>query len=86
MASALRTPLMRQVLAASSKPTLASALPAFRVARTLAPTLQRATFQTSTRRAILPPLPQTVKGTVNDAAIVPEAEPMHGAYHWTMER
>ena len=70
-------------------------LPALRSARTL-PTFtrrssplflaQRSAFQTSSKLAILPPLPQTIKGTVNDAAIVPTPEYTHGSYHWTMER
>jgi len=34
----------------------------------------------------LPPPPQTVMGTVNDPAPVPETSPAHGSYHWTFER
>lgn len=45
-----------------------------------------AAFHTSSRKSILPPLPQVVKGTVNDAAPVPATSPSHGSYHWTFER
>lgn len=47
---------------------------------------QAAAFQTSAQRNILPPLPQRVQGTVNDAAHVPTPDPMHGSYHWSFER
>jgi hypothetical protein len=43
-------------------------------------------FHASGSRPILPPLPQTVEGDVNDPAPVPEASPSHGNYHWTFER
>jgi succinate dehydrogenase (ubiquinone) membrane anchor subunit len=89
MASALRPTLLRQVLAAPAKRALTtSALPAFRVQRSqpMLKAIPRATFQTSATRKILPPLPQVMAGTINDAATVPEAEPMHGSYHWSMER
>nr|POE79867.1 succinate dehydrogenase [ubiquinone] cytochrome b small subunit, mitochondrial [Quercus suber]POF05258.1 succinate dehydrogenase [ubiquinone] cytochrome b small subunit, mitochondrial [Quercus suber] len=88
MAASLRPTLLRQVLNVSTKRTLTTALPAFRARRAQTPTsaLQRAAFQTSSRRAILPPLPQEIKGTVNDAVPVHDAEPSHGSYHWTAER
>jgi succinate dehydrogenase (ubiquinone) membrane anchor subunit len=77
--STLRSPALRQLFT----PTTA------RSARTIfAPRfqLQRAQFQTSARRNILPPLPQVIRGGVNDPAPVPESHPSHGSYHWSMER
>lgn len=77
--STLRSSALRQLIAPSTT----------RTARTIfAPRfqLQRAQFQTSTRRQILPPLPQVIRGGVNDPAPVPEPHPSHGSYHWSMER
>jgi len=45
-----------------------------------------AAFHASGRRSILPPLPQSIEGTSNDAAPVPKPSPSHGSYHWTFER
>lgn len=45
-----------------------------------------AAFQTSSRRNLLPPLPQVIKGTVNDPAPVPTPNPAHGSFHWKFER
>ncbi|RDL33006.1 Fumarate reductase respiratory complex transmembrane subunit [Venustampulla echinocandica] len=45
-----------------------------------------AAFHASGRQAILPPLPQTIEGTVNDATPVAPANPASGSYHWTFER
>lgn len=85
MASALRPALLRQAFHLQ-RPNLTTALPAFR-SRVLAPAVtQRAAFQTSTPRSILPPLPQTIEGGVNEPAKVPDPEPSHGSYHWTAER
>ncbi|KAK5134682.1 hypothetical protein LTR08_006197 [Meristemomyces frigidus] len=85
MASSTLLPVLRSALAARTLTT-----PAFSAPSTLlrqSPLfLQRSAFQTSAKRAILPPLSQSIKGTVNDAATVPEAEYTHGSYHWTMER
>lgn len=86
MATTLRPTLLRQALAASNKRAFTTttttrpsrALPIF--------TLQRAAFQTSSRRQILPALPQKIEGSVNDAAPIPDSEPTHGSYHWTTER
>lgn len=92
MAAPLRPMLLRHALAAPSKRGITtSLLPALRARPTqpaLRPSLaiQRATFQTTAVRSILPALPQTIKGTVNDAAPVPEPEPAHGSYHWSFER
>ena len=96
MASPFRSILLRQALAAPSKRRLtnraSSALPAFRAQLPRqqpilqSSVLQTATFQTSAQRAILPPLPQSIKGTVNDPVNVPDPEPSHGSYHWTAER
>lgn len=78
--STLRSPALRQLFTPATTT---------RTARTLfAPRfqLQRAQFQTSARRNILPPLPQVIRGGVNDPAPVPESHPSHGSYHWSMER
>ncbi|PSS08608.1 hypothetical protein M430DRAFT_147399 [Amorphotheca resinae ATCC 22711] len=45
-----------------------------------------AAFHAGGRQQILPPLPQSIHGTVNDAAPVPPSDPSHGSYHWTFER
>ncbi|WPH04977.1 succinate dehydrogenase flavoprotein subunit [Acrodontium crateriforme] len=89
--AALRTTVLRQVLAAPTQRTLVtSAMPmrfaAQKLAQRPAFSLQRAAFQTSARRSILPPLPQKVRGNVNDAAQIPDVDPTHGSYHWTAER
>ncbi|KAK0260183.1 membrane anchor subunit of succinate dehydrogenase, Sdh4 [Friedmanniomyces endolithicus] len=90
MASALRSTLLRQALVTPSSRLTTSAIPAFRTQQYFlrrAPlALQQATFQTSSKRAILPPLPQRMEGTVNDAVRLPPSEPSHGNYHWTFER
>ncbi|EMC98945.1 hypothetical protein BAUCODRAFT_64927 [Baudoinia panamericana UAMH 10762] len=91
MASALRPAILRHALGApaSTRALTTSALPAFRahhLAQRSPLALQRATFQTSTKRAILPALPQVIRGTVNDPVTVRDADPTHGSYHWTFER
>jgi succinate dehydrogenase (ubiquinone) membrane anchor subunit len=43
-------------------------------------------FHASSRRSLLPPGPQIIKGSVNDPAYVPDPHPTHGSYHWTFER
>lgn len=91
MASAVRPTLLRQALAAPSKRAFSSAIPAFRSQQQplkAQPSwhIQRAAFQTSTRRPILPPLPQVIDGSVNDPVKIPEPHPSHGSYHWTAER
>ncbi|KAK4191816.1 CybS-domain-containing protein [Podospora australis] len=73
MASIARSSLLRQVAAKPTNSLIANA------ARATA-------FHTTARRDILPPLPQKVKGTVNDAAPVPPPSPSHGSYHWTFDR
>ena len=83
MASALRPVLARHAL---QRRVLTSTLPAFRQQLLRQPALLRAPFQTTSMRAILPPLPQTIEGSVNDPVKVPEPEPSHGSYHWTAER
>ena len=82
MASLALRPALRQA-------TARSVLPAFRfqhLAQRSPIVAQTSGFQTSTRRAILPPLPQKIKGTVNDAYEAPEPHPQHGSYHWTFDR
>ena len=96
MAASLRPTLLRQALAAPTKRSLttSSAIPAFRaqlLRQSRQPAIQpwaahRAAFRTTAPAKILPPLPQVIRGNVNDAAIVPESEPTHGSYHWTFER
>ncbi|KAI0595569.1 CybS-domain-containing protein [Biscogniauxia sp. FL1348] len=48
--------------------------------------LRVAAFHASSRRSLLPPGPQVIKGSVNDPAPVPEPHSTHGSYHWTFER
>jgi hypothetical protein len=89
MAASLRPTLMRHALAAPAQRTLTSAvMPAFRVQRSqpIHKSIPRATFQTSAARHILPPLPQVIRGGMNDAAPTPAPHPAHGSYHWSFER
>ncbi|GAB7330069.1 hypothetical protein MBLNU13_g01748t1 [Cladosporium sp. NU13] len=89
MAASLRPTLMRHALAAPAQRSLTSAvMPAFRVQRSqpILKSIPRATFQTSAARHILPPLPQVIKGGMNDAAPTPAPHPAHGSYHWSFER
>merc|ERR1711939_448543 len=82
MASLALRPALRQA-------TARSVLPAFRfqhLPQRSPIVAQTSGFQTSSRRAILPPLPQKIKGTVNDAYEAPEPHPQHGSYHWTFDR
>ncbi|TKA33241.1 hypothetical protein B0A50_00794 [Salinomyces thailandicus] len=86
MATSALRPALRQAFAA---PTARSVLPALRyqsLAQRSPILTQSSGFQTSSRRQILPPLPQKIQGTVNDAAVHPEPHPQHGSYHWSMER
>jgi len=73
MASIARSALLRQATAPVTRQSL--------IAGTRA-----AAFHTTSRRSLLPPLPQRVEGTVNDPAPVPEPSPSHGSYHWTFDR
>ncbi|KAI5924044.1 CybS-domain-containing protein [Camillea tinctor] len=96
MASIIRPTLLRQTgLAASITRRAASAAAAptsifalnsaFR--STVAKDAMRvAAFHASSRRSLLPPGPQVIKGSVNDPAPVPEPHSTHGSYHWTFER
>ncbi|KAF2006768.1 CybS-domain-containing protein [Amniculicola lignicola CBS 123094] len=45
-----------------------------------------AAFHATQKMQILPPLPQTIQGTLNDPVPVPEPSPTHGSYHWSFER
>ncbi|KAK5711070.1 membrane anchor subunit of succinate dehydrogenase, Sdh4 [Elasticomyces elasticus] len=83
MASALRPTLLRQAFAA---PTSRLTSAAFRPRQQLIQRAPLAAFQTSSKRSILPALPQRLDGTVNDAVKLPPSEPTHGNYHWTAER
>ncbi|KAK5109398.1 hypothetical protein LTR62_007064 [Meristemomyces frigidus] len=91
MASSLRQQtVLRQLLTTPTTRLTAAALPAFTSQRFLLQrtplALQQATFQTSAKRSLLPPLPQRLQGTVNDAQILNTPDSMHGNYHWTFER
>ncbi|KAK3355883.1 CybS-domain-containing protein [Neurospora tetraspora] len=48
--------------------------------------LRVAAFHTTSRKSLLPPLPQRIEGTVNDPVEVPPTSPSHGSYHWTFDR
>ncbi|EON98329.1 putative succinate dehydrogenase subunit protein [Phaeoacremonium minimum UCRPA7] len=98
MASVARSTLLRQSAllagpvsqsAASTTragPSLIASARPKSLARPTTSVAQIAAFHASSRRNILPPLPQTVQGTVNDPAPVPAPSPSHGHYHWTFER
>ncbi|KAL2125239.1 hypothetical protein VTJ04DRAFT_1604 [Mycothermus thermophilus] len=74
MASLARSSLLlRQVRPAVAPSVLSNAVRA-------------AAFTTTAKRSLLPPLPQRVEGTVNDAARIPPTSPAHGSYHWTFDR
>jgi len=45
-----------------------------------------AAFHSTPQRAILPPLPQRIDGTANDASPTIDPSPTHGSYHWVFER
>ncbi|GAW11373.1 hypothetical protein EKO27_g644 [Xylaria grammica] len=93
MASALRPMLLRQT-ALSAATRRAATVPASAFLSrttpfqsTIAKDASRvAAFHASSRRSLLPPGPQVIKGTVNDAVPVPDPAPTHGSYHWTFER
>ncbi|KAL4941368.1 hypothetical protein BDV06DRAFT_212721 [Aspergillus oleicola] len=66
-----------------------SCLSAFRTplaTRNAAGVSQVVAFHASAKKQILPPLPQTIQGTMNDPAPIPTPHPSHGSYHWTFER
>ncbi|KAI1414117.1 CybS-domain-containing protein [Hypoxylon sp. FL1857] len=89
MASIIRPTLLRQTALAAA--TRRSATAAFSRQPLIRPTIAKdvarvAAFHASSRRSLLPPGPQVIKGTVNDPAPVPETSPTHGSYHWTFER
>ncbi|KAK6074074.1 CybS protein [Seiridium cupressi] len=82
MASIVRPALLRQTaLAAATR----RATPAMRSA-VLRDVARVSAFHTSSRKNLLPPGPQVIKGTVNDPAPVPPTSPSHGSYHWTFDR
>ena len=101
MASMVRPTLLRQAFNAAPAKRLSTqaACQLHRVnplaRRSLQPSFMReafpqatsiAAFHATTRRPILPALPQKVEGTVNDPALVPHTSHLHGSYHWTFER
>ncbi|KAK3934062.1 CybS-domain-containing protein [Diplogelasinospora grovesii] len=77
MASIARSSLLRQS---------AFAAKSLRQQSVLQNAVRTSAFHTTSRRNILPPPPQRVEGTVNDAVPVPPPSPSHGSYHWTFER
>ncbi|KAI1324634.1 mitochondrial succinate dehydrogenase cytochrome b560 subunit D [Xylariaceae sp. FL0255] len=85
MASAMRPTLLRQTATAFARPSASSCLRASPLANHAA-AVRVAAFHTSSQKNLLPPGPQVIKGSVNDAAPVPDASPTHGSYHWTFER
>lgn len=82
MASIARPMLLRQAAAASRLSARVPAGPSV----LLKNSARVAAFHATSRRNLLPPLPQKVEGTVNDPVRVPEPSPSHGSYHWTFER
>ncbi|KAI1749798.1 mitochondrial succinate dehydrogenase cytochrome b560 subunit D [Xylaria castorea] len=95
MASALRPMLLRQTALSAATRRAATTVPASAfLPRTtssfqspIAKSAMRvAAFHASSRRSLLPPGPQVIKGTVNDAVPVPDPSATHGSYHWTFER
>ncbi|KAI1459917.1 CybS-domain-containing protein [Annulohypoxylon moriforme] len=88
MASIIRPTLLRQTaLAASTRRAATATFSSKMIRPTIANDVARvAAFHASSRRSLLPPGPQVIKGTVNDPAPVPETSPTHGSYHWTFER
>ncbi|KAI1363890.1 mitochondrial succinate dehydrogenase cytochrome b560 subunit D [Xylaria arbuscula] len=95
MASAIRPTLLRQTaLAAAATRRAATASPASSIPSRTAPfqstitkdAVRVAAFHASSRRSLLPPGPQVIRGTVNDPVPVPDPSPTHGSYHWTFER
>ncbi|KAH8813238.1 CybS-domain-containing protein [Xylogone sp. PMI_703] len=102
MASIVRPAILRQTcLAAASKRAFsnraASSFPAIKPSSSILsnPAIRSsfsrdvariAAFHTSSRKSILPPLPQSIEGSVNEAAPIPPTSPTHGSYHWTFER
>ncbi|OJD18226.1 hypothetical protein AJ78_01726 [Emergomyces pasteurianus Ep9510] len=91
---ALSNPARNAAFYSTSKAT--STTSPLAIASTLKPSLlqtkQRdvgvkiAGFHATSRRDLLPPPPQTIQGTMNDAAPLPPTSPSHGSYHWTFER
>ncbi|KAI0106904.1 CybS-domain-containing protein [Daldinia grandis] len=89
MASLARPVLLRQTALTTS--TRRAATTTFPRQQLIRPTASKdiarvAAFHASSRRSLLPPGPQVIKGSVNDPAPIPETSPSHGSYHWTFER
>ncbi|KAI0473368.1 CybS protein [Xylariaceae sp. FL0804] len=95
MASVLRPALLRQTVLAASARAPAAAGPATMASSSIrrlrsgpaaSDVARVAAFHASSRRSLLPPGPQVIKGTVNDPVPVPDPHPTHGSYHWTFDR
>ncbi|KAI2463180.1 CybS-domain-containing protein [Annulohypoxylon bovei var. microspora] len=89
MASIIRPALLRQTaLAASTRRAATATFSSKLMTRpTIANDVARiAAFHASSRRSLLPPGPQVIKGTVNDPVPIPHTSPTHGSYHWTFDR
>ncbi|KAF5871736.1 putative succinate dehydrogenase subunit protein [Botrytis fragariae] len=98
MASFIKPSIIRQTCLAASKRNFSTKIPSnfpainkpagrsTFVRDALPGSMRVAAFHASGRQSILPPLPQSIDGTSNDAAPVPKPSPSHGSYHWTFER
>ncbi|KAI1378877.1 CybS-domain-containing protein [Hypoxylon crocopeplum] len=91
MASIIRPTLLRQTILTASTRRAATTTATLSRHQLIRPTVAKdaarvAAFHASSRRNLLPPGPQVIKGTVNDPAPIPETSPTHGSYHWTFER
>ncbi|KAK6829868.1 succinate dehydrogenase iron-sulfur subunit- mitochondrial [Apiospora arundinis] len=90
MASIFRPALLRQTALAASTRQAARVSTSFAQqsvrSAILKDSARCAAFHTSSRRSLLPPGPQVIKGGVNDPAPVPETSPSHGSYHWVFDR
>ncbi|KAG6367898.1 hypothetical protein INS49_002097 [Diaporthe citri] len=96
MASTARPALLRQTAAASrSMAPSTRAGPSMLSKSLMRPStqsspklsiVQATAFHASSRRNLLPPGPQIIRGSVNEPAPVPDPSPSHGHYHWTFER
>ncbi|KAI1827105.1 mitochondrial succinate dehydrogenase cytochrome b560 subunit D [Xylaria intraflava] len=91
MASALRPMLLRQTALSAARRAAPIPTSAFLSRTPLQSTIAKdamrvSAFHASSSRSLLPPGPQVIKGTVNDAVPIPDPKPTHGSYHWTFER
>ncbi|KAF8437399.1 CybS-domain-containing protein [Terfezia claveryi] len=83
MASIFRTPAARMVVKQVATPVFR---PAMIPRMNVAPRVGVAAFHTTKKMLIFPAGPQVIEGDVNTPAPIPEANPVHGSYHWSFER